>query len=155
LDKGEREMRKLKAKDVKFFFGGCNGSSVWHEANRWTCGACGRKFYDHGLSVVLEGGGYTGPWVGEICGDCLTSDTKHLAEIMRGRAPILREMRPKRGDDADTNIRWADNLLLVAALFDALDSLDAITGGTFARRIGEGYKELNNPPKAGKARKAA
>jgi hypothetical protein len=47
-------------------------------------------------------------------------------------------------------MRSADDLLRVAGLFDTLDSLDAIFGGTLARKIGEAYRELD-PPRKGKA----
>jgi hypothetical protein len=54
--------------------------------------------------------------------------------------------------DANTNTKWADDLLRVAVLFDTLDSLDPIDGGILARKIGEGYRELDIPPKARKGK---
>lgn len=147
--------KKLKARDMQFFFGGGNGATTGPEPRRWTCGICGRGFNDHGLDVVLEGVTYLmGAWVGDICGECLISSPKRLAERIRKWAPILREKRPRRGNDEDMNIKWADGLLRVATLFDTLDSLDAITGGTLARKIGEGYKDIE-APRPQRTRKAA
>lgn len=135
--------KRLNARDIQFFFGGGNGAITGPEPQWWTCGICGKKFNDHGLDVVLEGVSLDrGAWVGDICGECLTSVPKRLAERIREWAPILRGKRPRRGDDEDTNTNWADGLLRVATLFDTLDSLDAITGGALAREIGEGYKDM-------------
>jgi hypothetical protein len=147
-------MRVLKATDLNFFFGGPSGGYSGHDPKHWSCGICAKKFYDHGLSVVLENGTHRGPWVGELCGECLTSRPKDLADFARVRTKILRQLRPRRGDDANTNTKWADDLLIVADLFDKLDSLDAIPGGVLARKIGEGYRELDNRPKARKGKAA-
>lgn len=140
----------FRLKDVTFYFGAPRGCSYSHESGRHTCSLCGKKFLDHGLAVFLDEMYFHF----ELCGDCLTADPKRVAEKARKYAPILRKTRPRRGDDADMNTRWADDLLLVADLFDTLDSLDAILGGTLARKIGEGYREME-APRPQRTRKAA
>ena len=153
--KREEPMRKriFSTKDLKFYFGAEPGVEGPDCPEQHTCAICAREHSDHGLLVWLEGPekGYE---VGHLCGECLTSSPKRLAELLRERAPILREIIPDPDDDEDTNIRWADNLLLAAEVFDTPDSLDAIPGGTLARKIGEAYLELDNTPKARKGKAA-
>lgn len=138
-------MRRLKASDLGFTFANPDGLGPF-DRHRFNCGLCGTRFYDHGLPVFLDGH----VW-GTTCGECLRSETKRLAVISRDRAALIRTKRPPRGYDADTNIRWSEDLLRFAAIFDMVNSLDAIPGGTLARKIGEGYRELDDRKRTRKA----
>ena len=137
-----------------FFAGGPEGSNCgaayWH-----TCPICGTRFDDYGLPVTLCGwaNGDTsgGPWIGEICGGCLTSSPQRLAELARARAPLVRVKRPRRGDDADTNINLANDLVRGAEMLETLESIDNLSDGVFARKIGEAYRELDDRKRTGKA----
>lgn len=144
-------MNRLRAKDLQFYFGCPPGLSSTPEPERQTCPICDRRFNDHGCSVWLEGSIDLGTHIGVLCGSCLTSTPKRIAHLARERAPILRDTRPRRGDDDDTNIKWADDLLRLATLFNTLDSLDAVPGGTLARKIGEGYGEMDDRKRTRKA----
>lgn len=135
--------KRFSARDLQFFFGCPPGLSSTPDPERHTCPICNGRFNDHGCSVWLDGSTDLYSHIGVLCGSCLTSSPKHIAHLARERAPILRHTRPRRGDDDDTNIKWADNLLRLATLFDKLSSLDAISGGTLARKIGEAYQELD------------
>jgi hypothetical protein len=138
--------RIIRATDQRFFFGameGCNFAQSGPE--RRTCDFCGARFNDHGLGLWLMGAKWGAAYGGMMCGACLTASPKRLAELARERAPILRKRRPDRGDDRNYNIERADDMLRLAALFDTLDSIDAIDGGTLARKIGEAYRELDAP----------
>jgi hypothetical protein len=141
--KGE-EMSKQKriTLDLEFFYAGGSAGSNCGIPSRHTCGICGARFYDFSLPVNLEGETTEGPWVGDLCGECLTSSPKRLAELARERAPILRVKRPRSGDDADTNVQWADDLLRAADMLESLGRIDDLPGGTLARKIGEGYREM-------------
>ena len=146
--------KRFRASDFGFFFGGPMGCSRQDEVDWNICAICGKRFCDHGLGVWLETSFVPGVYVGNLCGGCLTSDPKRLAKLARERAPILREKRPRRGDDEDTNIRWADHLHRFADLADTMDGLHVIPGGTLAVKIGEGYLDLDNPTKARKGKAA-
>ncbi len=144
--------------DLAFFFAGgpegsnC-GAAFWH-----TCPICGTRFNDHGLPVTLCGidtaNGDTcgGPWIGELCGGCLTSSPQRLAELARARAPFVRVKRPRHGDDADENINLANDLVRGAEMLETLESIDNLSDGVFARKIGEAYWEIEgHPTPTGKA----
>jgi hypothetical protein len=146
--------KRLIARDLEFYFGCFPGLQSTNDPERHTCALCAKGFNDQGISVWLSSVfAGCGACVGVLCGECLTSDPKRLAQIARERAPILREKRPRRGDDEDMNFRWADDLILVADLFERLESLDAIPSGTIARKIGVVYRELgkHGPQRARKA----
>jgi hypothetical protein len=137
--------------DLKFFYAGDSAGTNCGIPRHNACGTCGARFYDFSLPVNLEGRTMKGPWIGYLCGKCLTSSPKRLAELAREYAPILRGKRIRNEDDAGANVRLAGNLLRAANMLESLGSIDAIPGGTFARKIGEGYRELNARKRIGKA----
>ncbi len=137
--------------DLKFFYAGDSASSNCGIPRRNTCGICGARFYDFSLPGNLEGETRKGPWVGYLCGECLTSSPKRLAELAREYAPILRRKRIRNEDDEGANVRLAGHLLRAADMLESLGCIDEIPGGTFARKIGEGYRELNARKRIGKA----
>ncbi len=137
--------KALRPNDVVFFFGAARGGTYSHEAHRHTCSLCGRRFFDHGMPLYLEGASFkTLHFYFHVCGECLGSEPKAVAQKARGYASVLCTKRPERGiDDKDFNVKWADELLLVADLFDRIPSIDAIPDGVMARHIGEAYRELD------------
>jgi hypothetical protein len=131
-----------KASDLRFEFGEGVASP--------TCGLCGEEFDDHGVLMSLMGGGFCGD---HICGACIGSGPKGLAKIARGRAEVVREMRPEPDDDPDLYIEDAKGKLALAEILDGMEDFTPIRRGIMAVRIGEAYREIEEHPKRG--RKAA
>lgn len=135
-----------------FNFGAPYGCSTQDndKPQRHTCGLCRARFNDHGLSVWLNV-----PYAFPMCGDCLRATPRRLAELARRVATVLRKRPDHPGDDPNTNIEFADQLLEFADHAETLNSIDPIMNGTIARKIGEAYRELDARPARRRSGKAA
>lgn len=145
--------RKMIGKtDLLFFFGGCRGSADCLDYEEQTCSICGKDYFNHGITVILDGRKFPGKlgFFFYLCGECMLSAPKELARKIREYEPIVRKKRPTRkgGEDEDHYTKWADDMLKLADGFDRIESLDAIMDGVMARHIGEAYLELNAPKRA-------
>jgi len=129
------KVKKLTVKDLAFVIEGFFGRSP--------CGTCGKGITRDGLSVELALPlDETEYGIEGLCAECLTSSPKRLAELARDRASMIEGKRPRRSDDADSNIKRAVDLRRVADILDTVPCIDEIDGGILARKIGEAFREM-------------
>ena len=136
--------KKLTVKDLAFV--------IERTYGRVPCGICGKWTSHRGLSVGLELPLKEMEYgIDELCAECLTSTPKRLAELARERAYMIEGRRPRRGDDADSNIKKAFDLRRMADILDTVPCIDEIDGGILARKIGEAFREMDDRKRAEKA----